>query len=509
MAIELPLEENRFVVQMEGITKRFPGVLALDGVDFHIKAGEVHALIGENGAGKTTLSKILTGIYTKDAGEIKVHGRSVDIQTPLDAQRLGIRIIHQEFNLISHMSILENMFLETLGEQPWKFVSYKPMRVRAKEVLQALGLHISPDTLIRDLNVAEQQMIEIASALSKEADIIIMDEPTAALTDSEADRLFEIISRLRSQGAAIVYISHKLDEIISIADRATVLRDGRLVGTKPISDLSHDKIVRMMVGRPLQNLYVRNHTPSTEVVLEIENLSVPGRVKNASLVAHKGEVVGITGLMGAGQYELIRAIFGAEPGASGTIRLHGRVVPIRSQWNAIQHGLGLLTENRKEEGLILPMSIVANVSLASLDQITRLGFLDHKKERKQAANYVEQLDIRTPSIDQKAAYLSGGNQQKVVLSKWLATKPKIILMAEPTRGIDVGAKAEVFRLIDELAAQGKVVLLVSSELPEVINLSDRIYVMHEGRIAAEVDARTTSQEEIGMYGTGGTYDEES
>lgn len=507
MAIELPAAEDRIVVQMEGITKAFPGVLALDSVDFEVKAGEVHALIGENGAGKTTLSKILTGIYTKDKGEIKVHGRSVDIQNPLDAQRLGIRIIHQEFNLIRHMSILENMFLETLGERPWKFVSYKPMRTRAREVLNTLGLHISPDTPVSELNVAEQQMVEIASALSKAADVIIMDEPTAALTDSEVDRLFAIISKLRSQGTAIVYISHKLDEIMALADRATVLRDGRLVGTEPIADLSHDKIVRMMVGRPLQNLYARSHAPSTEVVLEVENLSVPGRVKNASLVAHKGEVVGITGLMGAGQYELVRAIFGAEAEASGTIRLHGKEVTIRSQRSAIQHRLGLLTENRKEEGLILSMSVTANISLASLDQITRLGFLDQKQERKQATDYVKQLDIRTPGIDQEAAYLSGGNQQKVVLAKWLSTRPEIILMSEPTRGIDVAAKAEVFRLIDELASQGKVVLLVSSELPEVINLSDRIYVMHEGRIAAEVDSRTTSQEEIGMYGTGGTYGE--
>ena len=472
MAKELPVEADSFVVQMKGITKAFPGVLALDGVDFFIKPGEVHALIGENGAGKSTLSKILTGVYAKDGGEIIVRGRSVDIQNPLDAQRLGIRIIHQEFNLISHMTIMENMFLDMLGQKSWQLVSYGWMRKRAKEVLQTLGLDVSPDTLVRDLSVGEQQTVEIAAALSKDADVIIMDEPTAALTDAEVERLFEIVERLRSQGTAIVYISHKLEEIMAIADRATVLRDGRLVDTKPISELTRDKIVHMMVGRPLQQMYVRNRTPSTELVLEVENLSVPGRVKNASLTAHRGEVVGITGLMGAGQHNLLRAIFGAEPGTTGTIRLHGKPVTIRSPWEAIQHGIGLLTEDRKDEGLVLPLSAMSNISLASLDKITHLGFLDGTQERAQAVDYVKQLSIRTPSVEQEVQFLSGGNQQKVVLAKWLATEPEIILMAEPTRGIDVGAKAEVYRLIDALASQGKVVLVVSSELPEVINLSD-------------------------------------
>ena len=504
MAKKLP-DADGYVVRMKGITKAFPGVLALDGVDFQIKAGEVHALIGENGAGKSTLSKILTGVYTKDAGEIEVRGQSVEIQNPLDAQRLGIRIIHQEFNLISHMSIMENRFLETLGHKPWGLVSYLEMRKKAKEVLESLGLDVSPDRLVRELSVGEQQTVEIAAALSKDADVIIMDEPTAALTDAEVERLFEIINRLRSQGTAIVYISHKLEEIMAIADRATILRDGRLIATKPISELTRDQIVHMMVGRPLHNMYVRSRTPSQEVVLEVENLSVPGKVKEASIIARKGEVVGLTGLMGAGQHSLLRAIFGAEPGTTGTIRLRGREVTITSPWDAIRSGIGLLTENRKEEGLILPLSVMFNISLASMEKVTNMGIIDHKQERRQAVDYLEQLDIRTPSVDQQVEYLSGGNQQKVVLAKWLATEPEIILMSEPTRGIDVGAKAEVYRLIDELAAQGKVVVVVSSELPEVINLSDRIYVMHEGRIAAELDAAQTTQEEIGMYGTGGKY----
>jgi len=503
MAKELPAAEDSCVVRMKGISKAFPGVRALDGVDFELRAGEVHALVGENGAGKSTLSKILTGVYTKDAGEIQVRGQSVEIQTPLDAQRLGIRIIHQEFNLINNMTIMENMFLETLGNRPWGLVSYGWMRRRAQEVLQWLGLDVSPDTLVRELSVAEQQMVEIAAALSKDADVIIMDEPTAALTDAEVERLFELIRRLRDQGTAIVYISHKLEEVMAIADRATVLRDGRLVGTKPIAELTRDEIVQMMVGRPLRTMYVRTRKPDQELVLEVENLTVPGKVKGVSLTAHKGEVVGLTGLMGAGQHDVLRALFGALSATGGTIRLRGREVVIRSPWDAIRNGIGLLTENRKEEGLVLPLSVMFNISLSSMDKITRLGVIAHGRERGQAEHYVQQLRIRTPDVEQQVEYLSGGNQQKVVLAKWLATEPEIILMSEPTRGIDVGAKAEVYRLIDELAAQGKVIILVSSELPEIINLSDRIYVMYEGRVAAELDATQTSQEEIGMYGTGG------
>lgn len=500
-------ETANVLVQMRGIVKAFPGVLALAGVDFDVRAGEIHALIGENGAGKSTLSKILTGVYTKDAGEIRFRGELVDIETPLDAQRLGIRIIHQEFSLINDLSIVENMFLETLGHKPWTLVSYGHLRKQARKVLEELGLQISPDTLVRDLSVGEQQTVEIATALSKEADVIIMDEPTAALTDAESERLFEIMSRLRAQGKGIVYISHKLDEIMAIADRATVLRDGRLVGVRDVADLTRDEIVRMMVGRPLQNLYARRHVPTEEVSLEVEGLTVPGRVFDASLTARKGEVVGITGLVGAGQPHLVRAIFGAEPGASGTIRLGGRPATIRAPWDAIRHGIGLLTENRKEEGLVLGMPVSSNISLASLERITRFGFLDHRRERAQAQDYIRLLDIRPPGVHQEAGYLSGGNQQKVVLAKWLATEPDIIIMAEPTRGVDVGAKAEVYRLIDDLASQGKTILLVSSEMPEVINLSDRIYVMHEGRIVAELDATKTTQEEIGTYATGGTYDE--
>jgi len=496
------------LLRMAGIRKAFPGVVALDGVDFDVRAGEVHALLGENGAGKSTLVKIMTGVYEKDAGEIYVRGRKVEIRSPLEAQRLGIRIIHQEFTLINDMSVAENIFLDAMGGQMLGWVPYRRMRAESRALLQKLGLHHVPvDAAVRDLSVAEQQIVEIARALREEAAVIIMDEPTAALTDAEVERLMGIIRQLRAEGTGIVYISHKLEEVMAIADRATVLRDGRLVGTKPMSELTRDEIVRMMVGRPLTKLYVRNHVPTGEVALEVRDLSVPGRVRGASLVAHKGEVVGITGLMGAGQSELVRAIFGAVPRSGGEIRLRGRPVDIRSPQDAIRHGVALLTENRKEEGLVLLLSVVANSSLASLEKVSRYGFVDQGKERRQAADYVERLEIKTPSLDQEVDSLSGGNQQKVVLSKWLATEADVIIMAEPTRGIDVGAKAEVYRLIDELAGQGKTILLVSSELPEVINLSDRIYVMHEGRIVAELDAASTSQEEIGTYATGGTYHE--
>ncbi|REJ35173.1 MAG: D-xylose ABC transporter ATP-binding protein [Bacillota bacterium] len=493
---------------MAGISKAFPGVVALDGVDFEVRAGEVHALLGENGAGKSTLVKIMTGVYEKDSGEMYVRGEKVEIRSPLDAQRLGIRIIHQEFTLINDMSVAENIFLDAMGSRMLSWVPYRRMRAESRELLKRLGLHhVSVDALVRDLSVAEQQIVEIARALREEAAVIIMDEPTAALTDAEVERLMDIIRQLRASGTGIVYISHKLDEVMAIADRATVLRDGRLVGTKPMAELTRDEIVRMMVGRPLTKLYVRNHKPTSEVALEVRDLSVPGRVHGASLVAHKGEVVGITGLMGAGQSELVRAIFGAVPRSGGEIKLHGRPVDIRSPQDAIRHGIALLTENRKEEGLVLLLSVVANSSLAALEKVSRFGFVDVAKERRQAADYVERLAIKTPSLDQEVDSLSGGNQQKVVLSKWLATDADVIIMAEPTRGIDVGAKAEVYALIDELAGQGKTILLVSSELPEVINLSDRIYVMHEGRIVAELDAANTSQEEIGHYATGGTRHE--
>lgn len=498
---------NEVLLKMVGITKAFPGVLALDDVDFDVKAGEVHALLGENGAGKSTLSKIMTGVYEKDSGEIYVRGRKVEIRNPLEAQRLGIRIIHQEFTLINDMSIAENIFIDAMGDRMFSWVPYRRIRAESRALLKRLGLDVPVDTPVRDLSVAEQQIVEIARALREDAAVIIMDEPTAALTDAEVERLMHIIRQLRAEGTGIVYISHKLEEIMAIADRATVLRDGRLVGVRPMAELTRDEMVRMMVGRPLTTLYVRNHVPTTDISLEVKNLSVPGRVHDASLVAHKGEVVGITGLMGAGQPELVRAIFGAVPRSAGEIRLFGRPVDIRSPQDAIGHGIALLTENRKEEGLVLMLPVVANTSLASMGKISRYGFVDGKKERQQAAGYVERLDIRTPSLDQEVDSLSGGNQQKVVLAKWLATDADVIIMAEPTRGIDVGAKAEVYRLIDELAANGKTILLVSSELPEVINLSDRIYVMHEGRITAELDASNTSQEEIGTYATGGTYHE--
>lgn len=496
--------QGQMVLQMKGITKAFPGVLALDHVDFELRAGEVHALLGENGAGKSTLSKIMTGVYQQDSGEIFLLGRPIKMRNPLEAQRFGIRIIHQEFTLINDMTVAENIFLDAMGRSMWGWVPYRRYRSEARAILCRLGVDLSPDAVVRDLSVAEQQIVEIARALREDAAVIIMDEPTAALSDAEVERLFGIMHQLREEGAAIVYISHKLEEIFSIADRATVLRDGRLVDVRPVAELDRDEIIRMMVGRPLTKMYVRSHVPAGEPALEVEGLSVPGRVHDVSLVARRGEVVGITGLLGAGQPYLVRALFGAEPKSSGVVRVHGRPVDIRSPAAAIGSGIALVTENRKEEGLVLGLPVVANVSLASMDKVSRCGFVRRSQEREQARGYVEQLHIRTPGIDHEVANLSGGNQQKVVLAKWLAADADVIIMAEPTRGIDVGAKAEVYRLIDQLAAQGKTIVLVSSELPEVINLSDRIYVMHEGRIVAELDAATATQEQIATYATGGT-----
>lgn len=491
------------LLEMRAISKSFPGVLALDNVDFSVEAGEVHALVGENGAGKSTLVKILTGVYPKDRGQIYLNGQPVEIRTPLEAQRHGIRIIHQEFTLVSYLSVAENIFLDTFATGMLGTVPLRWMLDRARDVLQTLGLEIDPRTPIAELTVAEQQIVEIARALSREAALIIMDEPTAALTDAEVERLFDIIRALKARGVAVIYISHKLDEVMAIADRVTVLRDGRVVGVRPVGDLTRSELVRMMVGRSVEQMFIRQHRPSDEVVLEVLNLTVPGRVHGATFYVRRGEVVGITGLMGAGQSYLVRAVFGAAPISSGEIRVNGRPIAIGSPSDAVRAGIGLMTENRKEEGLVLIQSVAANITLASLDRFTRAGTLKAREERQVAEQFVHRLDIRTPSLSQEVGYLSGGNQQKVVLAKWLATEPDVIIMAEPTRGIDVGAKAEIYRLIDDLAAQGKALVLVSSELPEILNLSDRIYVMFEGSIVAELPASAASAELITHYVTGG------
>ncbi|MEW6046097.1 MAG: sugar ABC transporter ATP-binding protein [Bacillota bacterium] len=452
---------------MKRVSKSFPGVQALDGVDFSVQPGEVHALVGENGAGKSTLVKILTGVYPKDRGEILLNGRPVDIRSPLDAQRLGLRVIHQEFTLINHLSVAENIFLDTFATGMVGRVPRRQIEERAREVLTTLGLDVDPRTPVAGLTVAEQQIVEIARAVSKEAVLIIMDEPTAALTEAEVERLFGIIGALKARGVAVIYISHKLDEVMAIADRITVLRDGRLVGVRRAAEVSRSELVRMMVGRPVEQMFARRHRPSDEALFEVSHVTVPGRVYDASFFVRRGEVVGITGLMGAGQSWLVRAIFGAVPTSAGDIRVGGRRRAIRSPADAVRAGIGLLTENRKEEGLVLSQAVAANVTLASLGRFGRLGLLDHGEERRVAAGFVRQLDIRTPALSQEVAYLSGGNQQKVVLAKWLATEPDVVVMAEPTRGIDVGAKAEIYRLIDGLARQGKAIVLVSSELPEL------------------------------------------
>ena len=491
------------LLEMRAISKAFPGVLALDDVDFSVYAGEVHALVGENGAGKSTLVKILTGVYPKDRGQIFLHGRPVQIRSPLEAQRHGIRIIHQEFTLVSHLSIAENIFLDALASGMLGTVPMRWMVEQSRAVLRTLGLEIDPRTPIAELTVAEQQIVEIARALSRDALLIIMDEPTAALNDAEVERLMDVIRALKARGVAVIYISHKLDEVMAIADRVTVLRDGRVVGVRPISDVTRAELVRMMVGRSVEQMFTRRHRPSDEVVLEVVGLTVPGRVFGVDFFVRRGEVVGITGLMGAGQSYLVRALFGAIPRSAGEIRVNGRLVAIRSPSDAVEAGIGLLTENRKEEGLVLIQGVSANITLSSLDRVSRAGVLSTREERRIAQHFVRLLDIRTPSLSQEVAYLSGGNQQKVVLAKWLATEPRVIIMAEPTRGIDVGAKAEIYRLIDDLAAQGKAIVLVSSELPEILNLSDRIYVMFEGRFVAEMSASEASPELITHYATGG------
>lgn len=498
----MPVSEN-LLLEMKNITKRFPGVLALNKVKLELQYGEVHCLVGENGAGKSTLMKILAGAVPLDEGEIYIEGKKVEISSPFHAQQLGISMIYQEFNLIPYLSIAENIFL---GREPKKaktpFIDWKKMYKDAEEVLQRVGLNIDVRTPVAELSVAQQQMVEIAKALSIKAKIIVMDEPSATLTDHELKTLFEIIRTLRRQDIGIIYISHRLEELYEIGNRVTVMRDGNYIGTFQIHDVTREDIIKMMVGRELTEEYPKVLLKRGQERLRVENLTRKGVFENISFSVHAGEIVGLTGLVGAGRTEVARAIFGADPIDNGKIYVDGKEVKIHSPQEAISHGIGLLTEDRKNQGLILSMTIRENTTLANLKAITKWLFLNIPEEKKVALKFVDELQIRTPSIEQIAQNLSGGNQQKVVLAKWLFTNSKVLIFDEPTRGIDVGAKAEIFKLMNKLLEQGVAILMISSELPEVLGMCDRILVMHEGRLAGELSREEATQEKIMQLATG-------
>ncbi|MBD3672589.1 MAG: sugar ABC transporter ATP-binding protein [Planctomycetaceae bacterium] len=481
---------------MRGIEKTFPGVKALAGVDLKVHGGEVLALLGENGAGKSTLMKVLGGAHQPNCGTISIDGVETSFPTPHASQKAGISIIYQEFNLIPAMTVRENLFLgreSTVGS----FVRRRDESAQARALFERMGVDINPEALCRDLSVSQQQVVEIAKALSQEARILVLDEPSAALTNAEVERLFEIIRDLKNRGLGLIYISHRLEEVFEIADRVSVLRDGAHVGSANIDELNRDKLIAMMVGRELTEEFPPRDVERGEPLLEVEHLSRGDLVRNVSFTLHRGEILGLTGLMGAGRTETARLIFGADARDSGTIKLKGRELKIEHPRDAIAARIGLLTEDRKTQGLILKHSVRENFGLPNLDRYSSGGFVKRSEESAEFGLYVDRLRIKIPHSEQPAAHLSGGNQQKVVLAKWLARNCDVLIFDEPTRGIDVGAKHEIYQLMNELAAEGKGILMISSELPEVLGMSDRILVMHNGEIVGEIDdVPSASQEQI-------------
>lgn len=486
---------TEYLLEMRDITKQYPGVLALDKVQLGVYPGEVHCLVGENGAGKSTLMKVLAGAISKDEGSIFIEGREVHYDTPQMAARLGISMIHQEFNLVSQMSVAENIYL---GHAPRSrgLIQWSNLYENARQALAQLDSDLDPRRQVSTLSVAQQQVVEIAKALSIHARILVMDEPSATLTDHELETLFSLVKSLYRQGMAVIYISHRLEEIFALGRRVTVMRDGQWVGTHEVCDVTRDDLIRMMVGRELKDEFPERNAVPGEERLRVENLERKGVFSGISFDVRSGEVVGLTGLVGAGRTEVARALFGADPVHAGTVLLDGTPVRIRSPREAIANGIGLLTEDRKGQGLVLGMTVRANITMANMRAALRGPLLAPGIERAIAERFVKSLQIKTPHVDEIVHHLSGGTQQKVVLAKWLLTRSKVLIFDEPTRGIDVGAKIEIYRLINEIAAQGVAILIITSELPEALGMCDRIYVMREGRLMGQVSRAEATQEKI-------------
>src|SRR5215216_4813040 len=487
---------SEYLLELKKISKSFSGVEVLHEVSFELQSGEVHALLGENGAGKSTLVKIITGVHQPDKGEILLNGEPIHFSDARESRQAGIAAIYQELSLFPDLDVAENIFA---GRQPVTFggrVDWRKLYAEAGKLLESLGVKLDLKQKARTLSIAQQQMVEIARAFSINAQILIMDEPTSSLTLHEVDDLFRLVRRLRTEGTAIIFISHRLEELFEISDRVTVLRDGSYVGTRLIKDITRDDLIRMMVGRTISNLFPKQEVQTGDVILKVENLARAGSFQDVSFELRRGEILGLAGLVGAGRTNVARAIFGVEPATGGGIQVEGRDVAITSPQQAIELGLAYVPEDRQVHGLIPSMPITPNISLPILHQYARMGWLQDKRERKSAYEAAVQMDVRANNIWQLARELSGGNQQKVVLAKWLSTKPRILILDEPTRGIDVGTKAAVHGLMSKLAAEGMAILMISSELPEILGMSDRVIVMREGLVTGEFSRAEATQEKI-------------
>lgn len=488
-------EQNDQILVLEQISKSFPGVKALDNVNMRVRRGSVHALVGENGAGKSTLIKILAGIYQPNAGTVLFNGESVIFKTPYESQLAGVSVVHQELKLSETLTVTENIFLGNLIYKN-HLVDWKAMRKKAKEMLDALEIYIDVDEVVSNITVAKKQMVEICKAINHNCKVLIMDEPSATLTEKEQKVMFKTIRKLNREGMTIIYISHRLEEIFDLADTVTVLRDGRLIDTQPITDIDRQQLIQMMVGRELVNEYPKECFEPGEVVLDVRNLSCKGVLSNISFTARKGEVLGFAGLVGSGRTEVARAVLGIDKYDSGEIFYKGKPLVQRSFRDAVNNGFGLIPEDRKQQGLVQIATVQENICMVNMSKVIQGGVFRKVLEEQYGKEYVKKLNVATPSLDTEVQYLSGGNQQKVVIAKWLMQESDVIFLDEPTRGIDVGAKAEIYLLINELIRAGKVVIMISSELPEILGMSDRIVVMHEGKVAGELMASEASQEKI-------------
>lgn len=492
------------VVEMKNIHKSFFNVQVLKGVDFDLVPGEIHALMGENGAGKSTLMKILTGIHKSNSGEILYKGEIVEYHSPKEAEKAGIAVIHQELNIIPYLTVAENMFLgKELKRQPFGILKTKEMNEKTKENLNRLGIDIDPQKEAGELSVGQQQMIEIARAIAAETEVLIMDEPTAALTDREIETLFTVINQLKREGVAIIYISHRMEEIFRMCDRITVLRDGQSIGTKITSETDFEEIVKMMVGRELGERFPERTAEIGEDRFVVEDLSLEGIFNNISFNVRKGEILGVAGLMGAGRTEIMETIFGARKKKSGRIYMDGKELNIRKPHHAIEAGIGFITEDRKDEGLVLGLTVRENLAIPNLKKLSKSAVIQKQKEKQWTEEMIQKLRIKTSGPEQEVKSLSGGNQQKVVFGKWLGTEPKLLILDEPTRGVDVGAKKEIYSIMNELTEKGFSIIMVSSELPEILGMSDRVMVIHEGKLSAILDKKEASQEKIMEAATGG------